>query len=49
MQVVEKLEGFRISLLGSLNRLRFRQPGALRLSWVGQVAFPGRIWSDAAN
>jgi hypothetical protein len=49
MQVVQKLESFRIPLLRSFNRLRFRQPGALRLSWVGQVAFPGRMLSDAAN
>jgi hypothetical protein len=49
MQVVQKLESFRVSLLRSFNRLRFGQPGALRLSWVGQVAFPGRMLSDAAN
>ena len=41
MQVIEKLERFRVPLLGSLNRLCFRQP--LRLSWLGQVTFPGRM------
>jgi hypothetical protein len=49
MQVIEKLESFCIALLGSFNRLRFGEPGALRLLSVGQVAFPGRMLSDAAN
>jgi len=49
MQIVEKLESFSIPLLGSLNRLCFCKPGGLRLSWLGQGAFPGRIQSDAAN
>ena len=49
MQVIKKLESFCIALLGSFNRLRFGEPGALRLLSVGQVAFPGRMLSDAAN
>ena len=49
MQVVEKLESFRIPLLGFFDRLRFGDPGALRMLSVGQVAFPGRMLSDAAK
>jgi len=36
-------------LLGPLNRLRFRKPIAWLLFSVGQVAFSGRMLSDAAN
>jgi hypothetical protein len=49
MQVVEKLESFRIALLGFFDRLRFGDPGALRMLSVVQVAFPGRMLSDAAK
>ena len=49
MQVIKKLESFCVTLLGSLNRLRLGEPSALRLLSVGQVAFPGRMLSDAAK
>jgi len=48
MQVVHNLEGFCITLLGKFNGSSFREPFTLLLS-VGQVAFPGRTLSDAAN
>ena len=49
MQVIKKLESFWVALLGSLNRLCFGEPSALRLLSVGQVAFSGRMLSDAAK
>ena len=49
MQVIESLKRFSIALLGALNRLRFGKPVGFLVSSVGQVAFPGRTLSDAAN
>jgi hypothetical protein len=48
MQVVQNLKGFCVSLLGKFDGSSFREPFILLLS-VGQVAFPGRTLSDAAN
>lgn len=49
MLIIESLERFCVSLLGSRDRLGFMKIVALSLCWVGQVAFSGRIVSDAAN
>ena len=49
MQVIENFKRFSIPLLGALNRLRFGKPFGFLVSSVGQVAFPGRTLSDAAN
>jgi hypothetical protein len=49
VEVIQKLESFRIPLLGLIYRLRFRKPIALLLFSVGQVAFSGRTLSDAAK
>jgi len=49
MQVIKELERLRVALLGAINRFCFRLPRAMPWSWLGQVAFPGRIWSDAAK
>ena len=49
MQVIEKLESFSITLLGAFNGLRFGKPAGFLVFSVGQVAFPGRILSDAAK
>jgi hypothetical protein len=47
--VVESLERFRVPLLRLSDGLGFVKFVALSLGWVGQVAFSGRNWSDAAN
>jgi hypothetical protein len=46
--IIKRLERFRVTLLGPLDRVGFVKLGALSLSWLGQVAFSGRTLSDAA-
>jgi hypothetical protein len=46
--IVKRLERFRVTLLGPLDRIGFVKLSALSLSWLGQVAFSGRTLSDAA-
>jgi hypothetical protein len=48
MQVIENFKGLGVPGLGSLNGLGFGKSVALRFSCVRQVAFSGRISSDAA-
>jgi hypothetical protein len=48
MLVIERLERFRVPLLGSLNSLGLVKLRNLFLIGVGQIVFSGRAYWDAA-
>jgi len=48
MFLVKLAEGIGVAALGSVNRVSFVEFRVMWLSWLGQVAGPGRTQWDAA-